>query len=91
MPALIRVRHMDSGEGLGDDAPDAQVHGHQRRVLPGGTLPVVAAAHDDAVSRRFGSFGKGGIADLEAELAQVRDVRPVGQDLRAGRHDVVGW
>ena len=70
---------------------DAQVQGHQRRVLPGGALPVVAAAHDDAVSRRFGcARERSGSQTSKQNLRQVGDVGAIGQDLRAGGHDVVG-
>ncbi len=59
-------------------------------MLPGGSLAIVAAADDDAVPRRLGPLREGGVADLEAEFAQVWDVGAVGQDLGACGHDVVG-
>ena len=59
-------------------------------MLPGGALSVVTAADDNAVPGCLGTLRKGGIADLEAEFAEVGDVGAVGQDFRTGRHDMVG-
>lgn len=81
---------MDAREALGHDAADAQIHRHERRVLTRRALPVVAAADDDAVSGGLGARREGRIADREAELRQLRDVRAVRQDLCPGGHDVVG-
>ena len=81
---------MDAREALGHDAADAEIHRHERRVLARRALPVVAAADDDAVSGRSGARRKGRVADREAKLRQLRDVRAIRQDLRPRRHDVVG-
>ena len=84
------VGRMDAREALGHDAADAEIHRHERRVLARRALPVVAAADDDAVPGRSGARRKGRVADREAKLRQLRDVRAIRQDLRPRRHDVVG-
>ena len=81
---------MDAREAFGHDAADAEIHRHKRRVLARRALPVVAAADDDAIPGRLGARREARVADREAKLRQLRDVRAIGQDLRARGHDVVG-
>ena len=42
---IDEVGGVDPGKALGNDRPDAQIQRHQRGVLTGGALTVVAAAH----------------------------------------------
>ena len=81
---------MDAREALGDDRLDAQIQRHQCGMFAGRTLAIVCAADHDALAVLPAASREFLIADAEAEIAEVRNVGAVGQDLCASRHDVVG-
>ncbi len=81
---------MNAGERLCDDRLQAQVHRRERRMLAAGPLSVVLAADDESAARRLGTGSESRIHPLEYMLGDSRDVRAQRQNLRPGRHDVVG-
>ena len=90
------VGGMDAFDGIGDHGFDAQIHGTDRRMFAGGTLPVTVAADDDAVTAGIpdcgGPLGKSRFAffveALENDLGIFRNIAPVFQ-VDPGRHDIV--
>ena len=84
---------MNPGEAPGNDDPQAEVAGRERRVLAARALPVVLARHDGVPAALAHVSGPRGVAlvdHVEGELADLGDVAPVGQDARACRQDLVG-
>ena len=68
---------------------DPQIQRHQRRVLPAGALAVVAPGHQHPAFFRLRPCREGLVHRRQAEIAQVRNVAAVGQQLRVAGHDVV--
>src|SRR5699024_5610135 len=89
-PGVCQVGAVNPGVGLGGHGLYPQVQGSQGGVLPGGTLPVVGAADDNAAPLLLAAGGEVRIAHGKAELGDLGDVGPEGEDLGPGGHDVVG-
>ncbi len=81
---------MDTGEGLCENALNAEVHGTHGSVFPGGALAVVLAGEEKGLLGPHRAVGEGVVHPREGELAYLRDVRPVHQDVTRRGDDVVG-
>ena len=58
-------------------------------MLTGGTLTIVTAANNDSVTCCLGALRECGITYGETELRQERNIGTVGQNFRAGGHNMV--
>ena len=81
---------MNPGKTLGCHSANPQVQWHQRRVLAAGALAVVGAGHQDSAFFRLGPGRERLIHRRQAEVAQVRDIAAVRQQLGVAGHDMVG-
>ncbi len=83
---------MDSSEGFSDDEFHSEIHRRKGSVFPTGALAVVMPSHDGgegSLGQLFRPVGEGRIDPLEDVIRDGRNIRPEGQYLRTGGHDVI--
>ena len=85
-----QIALVDSGNALGNDCTDTQIHRVNRRMLSGRALAVVLAANDDALAHLLRSLRELRIVTVIAVFAHQRNVGTHAGELRACRGNIVG-
>ena len=87
---VYKVSFMDTGNTLRDNSFYAEIHRVDCRMFTGGTLSIVLAANDDALTHGFRPGRELRIIAVVAVLGHQRNIGAHAGELRTGRGDVIG-